>query len=220
MPVLKDNTPLCDLARKYETDKGGWHLRYGGGDSDTCHNYTPTYHLLLNSSRERTNRVLEIGVNAGSSLRMWRDYFPNANVYGLDIRKEVLFEEPRISCFFADQSNARSLEGAMEAIQLCEGQIGPVQFDLIVDDGSHEYDHQIVSMLTLLPYIKDTGFYIIEDMAYDCQPDIIARLVPEGYGWEALNTGVGIGKAHCDPNCPKCHGAEGERLLVIYRKRQ
>lgn len=212
-PLGPELTPLCALARKYESDKGGWHLRYGGGDSDTCHNYTPVYNALYTKFRTQVASVLEIGINSGASLRMWRDFFPNAQVVGLDIRRECLFSEERIRSFYADQNNPESLQQALVAI----GNGTTPSFDLVVDDGSHEYEHIVTSMKHLLPYVADRGLYIIEDVALDCQPQIVGAHVPEGYNYYAIPTGHGIGKAHCDPNCPHCHGTEGERLIVIKR---
>ena len=191
-------TPLCELARHYQTDKGGWHLHAG----DTCHNYTPTYHKLLAPVRETVKAVLEIGVNYGPSLRMWRDYFPNARIIGLDCNAECLFTDGRIECFAADQYNAESLEGALNLA-------GIDKYDLIVDDGSHFEHHQVFSANVLAPRLAPNGLYIIEDIDFDCKPE---RYLSQIHGYEAYaayNTGVGLGKAHC-----MCC-AEGERLLVL-----
>ena len=72
-------------------------------------------------------KVLEIGIYRGASLQMWRDYFPNAEIFGLDI-EEVHVPGPRIQTIRGDQSDADSLAEV--------GRHGP--FDLIVDDGSGE----------------------------------------------------------------------------------
>lgn len=208
MAEAHDLTPLCELAKKYETDKGGWHLRYGGGDSDTCHNYTPTYYRLLAPIRDSVTRVLEVGINAGGSLRMWRDFFPHATVWGMDVRPETMFSEDRIHTVIADAFSPSSLACALEAM-------GQPQFDFIVDDASHEFDHQWWTCNFLMPNLRRDGLYVIEDMCLDCQPEVLGAKIKPTYRWEAIDCGVGIGKAHCDPGCPKCHGFEGERLLVV-----
>jgi hypothetical protein len=191
-------TPLCELAKKHGTDKGGWHLLAG----DTCHNYTQLYDRLLMAHVDRVKSVLEIGVNYGPSLRMWRDYFPNARIIGLDCNAECLFHEERIDCFAADQYNAESLEGALNLA-------GIAQYDLIIDDGSHEEAHQVFSANVLSHRLAPNGIYVIEDIDYDCKPD---RYLSQIHGYEAytaFDVGVGLGKAHC--MCCK----EGERLLVL-----
>lgn len=207
-------TPLCELAKKHETDKGGWHYRYGGGDSDTCHVYTPFYYLLFGAFRTQVKSLLEIGINAGSSLRMWAEFFPNAKIFGIDCNASTMFSTDQITTMIADQNNPVDL---LNAIGACS-QLGGVPLDIIIDDGSHFEEHQITSLKTLLPFISDRGLYIIEDMQFDCQPERLGAHVPAGYEWSAINCGRGFGKAHCDPGCEKCHGVEGERLLVIRRK--
>lgn len=140
-------TDLCQLAVKYGTDKAGW--------------YTPVYDLLLSGRRQQVKRVLEIGVGTkeamkhvpnyqpGASLRMWHDYFPNADVYGADI---VPGEYTTLQL---DQGNAAQLT----TVGLQYG-----FFDLIVDDGSHDPHHQVLSAKTLVPFLTDDGLYIIEDV--------------------------------------------------------
>lgn len=201
---------LCDLARKYGTDKGGNHLIAG----DTCHNYTKIYDALLSDRRENVRRVLEIGVLYGQSLRMWEEYFPHASIFGVDSNADCQrYDSVRTRVFLADQSSEDSLHQMVDAIW---AKYGPGFFDLIVDDGSHVEAHQILTAKTLLPYLKPDGLYVIEDLDFDCQPQRYGdQLDLNRYKWVAYPCGQGLGKAHCHPNCPACHGAEGEFLLVV-----
>jgi len=199
-------TPLCELAKKYQTDKGGEHLIYGGVPGDTCHNYTPAYYELFKGRQNDVRRVLEIGVNAGGSLRMWEEFFPNAYIVGLDIRPEVLFDVGRIRGFVADQGNEESLLQVME-------KTGYSQYDLIVDDGSHEFHHQILSARTLLPFLGPEGIYVIEDIHIDCKPEIVMDQIPPEYVCEAIECPNGIGKAKCGCGC-----GGPENLIVIRRR--
>jgi hypothetical protein len=158
-------TELCKLGEKYLVDKTP---KFGG------HSYTPQYHALLSPLRKSTKLVLEIGVGniplmrsitgekykPGASLRMWRDYFPNAQIIGCDILPEVMFTDKNISTFVADQSNVGSLETLISNVKKFE------EFaDLIVDDGSHKEDHQVISFKTLWKLVKPNGIYIIEDIS-------------------------------------------------------
>jgi 8-demethyl-8-alpha-L-rhamnosyltetracenomycin-C 2'-O-methyltransferase len=200
----REMTPLCHLARHYATDKGGAHLQAG----DTCHNYTPAYHELFKDRREQVKWVLEIGVNYGCSLRMWKDYFPRAQIIGLDSNESCLFHEERIACFPADQFNERDLVDVVELL-------GKPELDLIIDDGSHEPAHQIFSAQVLLPYLERDGIYIIEDIDIDCQPQLIGNPVVQGmptkdWVWNPIPTGIGLGKARCPCGC-----GTGEQLVVI-----
>jgi cephalosporin hydroxylase len=95
------------------------------------------------------------GYARGASLKMWRDYFPNAAIHGVDIRPDALFEDDRIATHLCDQSRRDDLDALLRRI---EG-----QFDIVIDDGSHETEHQLTSAAALLPHVKAGGTYIIED---------------------------------------------------------
>jgi hypothetical protein len=203
---MRDLTPLCDLAAKYQTDKGGRHLHAG----DTCHEYTPVYWDLLKDRRENVRSVLEIGVNTGASLRTWREFFPNAMITGLDCETGCLFTEDRIRTLYAHQASPASLLAAMQHIPPEDP-----PFDLIVDDGSHKTDDQIVSMLTLLPFMARDGLYVIEDLIIDHAPWLVGAFVPvEDYTWEAIPCEIGLGKAKCGCGC------NGPEQLLVVRHRE
>jgi predicted O-methyltransferase YrrM len=139
-------TPLCALAVQYGTDKWGKHT------------YTTVYHNLFKDRREQVHKVLEIGVLGGASLRMWRDYFPHAMVYGIDNNRDALFTEDRITTVYADQHQLTDLEATI-------GTIGG-DFDLIVDDGSHFSDEQILTANFFKQYLAPNGVLIIEDVKF------------------------------------------------------
>lgn len=206
MAMPRNLTPLCSLADKYQTDKGGISTTYGGCPGDTCHTYTRAYYELLADKALSVKRVLEIGVNAGGSLRLWEEFFPYAQIVGLDIRQEVLFNAGRIRCYLADQSKAESLLEAIYNVSVIP------TFDLIVDDGSHELQHQLITMKTLLPFLEADGLYVIEDVGgIHCTPRTISDHVPVGFHATFVDCPDGIGKAHC----PVCGGPEA--LVVIRR---
>lgn len=143
-------TPLCELALKYGTDK----VREGDG---AHHDYTEFYHPFF---KDRTvNRLLEIGISRGGSLRMWKEYFPNAEIYGLDINRDLFFEEERIHCLYCNQGSTQSLQSVKE---LTGG-----SFDVIIDDGSHLPLHQVLTFQILYPLLNPSGIYIIEDVSCD-----------------------------------------------------
>ena len=54
-------------------------------DKNTVHSYLPLYQQLLIGKKETAKNVLEVGILHGGSIKMWNDFFTNANVYGLDI---------------------------------------------------------------------------------------------------------------------------------------
>ena len=158
---------LCSLAQAYNVDKcPNIKAKY------STHTYTPKYELLLKDIRLNVTSMLEIGIgnvglmsgiidnySPGCSLRMWRDYFPNAKIYGCDIVSSVLFQEDRIKTFYVDQSDPKSLKNLVTSISEFP------YMDVILDDGSHQKDHQEISFQNLWSFVKPKGgIYIIEDV--------------------------------------------------------
>lgn len=104
-------------------------------------------------------RILEIGVKDGGSLRLWRNYFWNAEkVYGLDINIECIrHADP--------DAGIHVIVGSAEHKYLLEEvatNYGP--FDIIIDDGSHLVSHQILAFQTLFPLLAPGGTFVIEDL--------------------------------------------------------
>jgi autotransporter strand-loop-strand O-heptosyltransferase len=147
---------LTILANKYGSDKGTVH-----GDK---HNFTETYEKYFKSFKDKKINILEIGVNDGSSLKMWYDYFPNATIYGIDIDDKSQFNNERINCVVVDQSKKENLEKFSKNIDLT--------FDIIIDDGSHHISDQQLTFGFLFPLLKDNGIFIIEDLHTSlCEPN-------------------------------------------------
>lgn len=137
---------LQALAAKYGTDK----LEHG---------YIPFYEQHL---PKEPKRILEIGVKEGRSLAMWAEYFPNAEVYGLD-----LFEENEISYVraFIDMHIKESrqhtvlVKGNQCDWKLLED-LRKLEFDVIIDDGSHNSRDQMMTFFGLF----NGKHYFIEDL--------------------------------------------------------
>lgn len=172
-------TPLCKLAYKYGTDKC----------PQLKHSYTPFYYQLLNGKKQKIKKVLEMGIgyfpgmpektvffdpglqrqyHRGASLYMWRDFFPNAQIYGADFYHETLFEDDRISTYLCDE---RKKEDLMELIKKTGSDI-----DLFVDDGNHNSRRQIFLAKNLMSQLQKNTIYIIEDVRF---PDNIVGALSE-----------------------------------------
>ncbi|RDH76167.1 class I SAM-dependent methyltransferase [Mycolicibacterium moriokaense] len=129
--------------------------------------YLPIYQSALT----RTERMLEIGVDRGGSLQMWREYLPKATIVGLDINpKAVRYDAPdqHVHVRIGDQADASFLEEVLD-------EFGP--FDTVLDDGGHTSSQMIGSFQYLFPRLKPGGVYIVEDVcanywtAYRDQPE-------------------------------------------------
>jgi len=92
----------------------------------------------------------------GASLRVWRDYFPNARIFGGDIDRDILFTEDRISTFHVDQTDPLSVGSMWSEIG------GGV--DLIVDDGLHQFEAGKTLFENSIAFLAKEGIYIIEDV--------------------------------------------------------
>ena len=114
------------------------------------------YERFLKEFRDQEPAVLEIGVLRAQSLCMWAEYFTRGRIVGIDIDPEAkAYERERVSIEIIDQSDAPALiDVALK--------YGP--FTLVLDDGSHIWDHQINALRALLPFVKPGGYYILEDM--------------------------------------------------------
>jgi len=101
-------------------------------------------------------RILEIGVGAGGSLQMWREYFgKKSKVYGLDINSECKdFEGAGIEILIGDQGNKECMESVADILR---------DLDLVIDDGGHYMHQQKITFDTLFPIINDGGVYVCED---------------------------------------------------------
>ena len=149
---------LDDLANKYNTDKG---TKYPGGSR---HGYAPIYESYLEKWKNNHIRLLEIGIcmeytEGGHSIRMWHEYFPNAEIYGFDIvdMKKLEKEMNRVKIYQGDQTKRNHFE-------LMYSYFGGKEFDFILEDGSHVHEHQMISFGHLFKYVKSGGYYILEDM--------------------------------------------------------
>jgi hypothetical protein len=131
-------------------------LRFGTDKASSGHGYLDFYESFLGHRRDEPLKVLEVGVAQGASLRTWEAYFPQATIIGVDIQAAARrFQRGRVLIELADQSNIEELTGLGVAH-------GP--FDLIVEDGSHMWEHQVTSLRTLFPFLRDGGTYIVEDL--------------------------------------------------------
>lgn len=117
-------------------------------------NYIPLYERYLTSRRLSAKSILEIGVLGGNSLRMWKEYFSNAQIYGVDINPKCINSiEKRIEIRIGDQNDEEFLK------------VLPWNLDIIIDDGSHKPIHMIKTFEYLFKEkLNRNGLYIIEDM--------------------------------------------------------
>jgi len=145
--IDKPYVSIKDLAYKYNVDKINGH-----------DNYMDFYEEYLLTRRFDIKNILEIGILNGASLRMWRDYFPNAAIHGIEYNDCKYLENEINNCkiYIGDQSDNIFLQSVIDESKC--------KFDIIIDDGSHQMQHQINTMKFLFNYIESDGLYIVEDL--------------------------------------------------------
>ena len=183
---------LFELVEKYGTDK-------------TLSGYTNTYSDLFTPIKDKVTSVLEIGLGTmmpeipstftgnkrlfehylpGGSLRVWRDFFPHAKIYGIDIAEDCMIKEERIKTFLFDSSESEK----------CKEELRNLDFDIIIDDGNHDPRYQIKTLRNLLPLLNENGYYIIEDLGgYPGHEELLIDCVDEfnelTKGYSVINKG-------------------------------
>lgn len=165
---------LTEIANHCGTDKGSI-VKAGSG-------YTLVYEMLFEPLRDRPINLLEIGLAIGGpevgvaaeravtdapSIRMWHEYFKKAHIYGLDISDFSALQTEWFTFFHVDCGKAD---------QLSKVAMAGVEFDIIIDDGSHASYHQQLTMKYLFPLLKPGGLYIIEDLGW--QPSAYESSLP------------------------------------------
>jgi len=148
---------LDELAIKHGTDKGTT------SPFPSTHGYAPMYDKILDKWRNKNIRMLEIGVcmeytNGGQSVNMWYEYFTNASIYTFDYADMKHIQNDRVFFFQGDQSDRSALTNMYN-------HFGSKEFDFILEDGSHNHDHQMISLGHLFKYVKSKGYYILEDIS-------------------------------------------------------
>ena len=127
---------LNEIGRRHGTDK-----------SDLHHGYLDIYERVL--PRQLRGSLLELGWLDGASVRTWREWLPHWEITGLDIdSKEPI---PGINFVQGKQDDPAVLDLLDE-------------YDVIIDDASHESDKTIASFELLWPHLKSHGLYFIEDI--------------------------------------------------------
>ena len=182
----KNNKQLTDLMNLFGSDKGG---------RNNHHNFASYYSEIFFHKRNDIKNFLEIGLgtndtsvlsNMGSngiplaSLRAWRDYFKNANIYGADIDKNILKNEDRIETFYVDQTDPITIKEMFK-------NIGKKKFDIILEDGLHEYNANICFFENAIEYLEPNGTYIIEDVYYKDQDKFIKYFENKNYNFSIID---------------------------------
>ncbi len=177
MTTLKINygsnkSELCEIGRKYDTDKSS--QRNNVSDTRHCHPYTLFYENLFKNKRNEKLTIAELGILEGASLRMWQEYFPNADIHGFEYNDSFInnfknnYDNSRITLSKINVNDVSSITSAFNDIT----------YDIIIEDTTHQFEDQIRVIENVYNHLKPGGILIIEDIfkSYKEQ-DYIDKLV-------------------------------------------
>jgi len=162
-------TELCQIMEFYGSDKGGT-------QPFLLHNYTQFYYPLFKNRQFENLNIFELGLGTnntsipsnmgkhgkpGASLRGWKKFFQNSNIFGADIDRDILFEEERIKTYWCDQTSPEAIKNMWNDKSL------PESFDIIIEDGLHTFEANKIFFENSIHKLKKGGVFIIEDIRYD-----------------------------------------------------
>ena len=129
-------------------------------DKGTVHSYIPAYESLFKGKRLDAIKVLEIGIGHGGSIKLWHDYFPNAEIHAINIESPNqppywFHHFPRITSYIQDAYTADTLKTFED-----------IKFDIIIDDGPHTEESQIYAAKHYSKLLNKGGILVIEDVKY------------------------------------------------------
>ena len=122
-------------------------------------NFTPVYEKFFEHIKHEKLDILEIGVAGGHSHASWYKYFPNSNIYGIDIKpeKELLYSGNRLKYYQFDILKKNQVDNFLKK---------GLKFDIIIDDSLHDFDAFIANLFNFFPTLKSSGLFFLEDFLH------------------------------------------------------
>lgn len=119
--------------------------------------YFPAYQRHLSKFIGKEVHIVEIGIQSGGSLEMWKSVFgPDTYVYGCDIDTRCkIYEDDHTKIFIGDQEQPEFWENLRSQVP---------RIDILIDDGGHTPEQQIATLGIMLEHLSPEGIYITEDI--------------------------------------------------------
>ncbi len=149
------NSSLCEDGKFLNTNKSPLNL------SGHRSGYTGLYYLLFSQLQNKELIIAEIGIEKNASTKLWRNFFVNAEIHGFEfddkkIQNALKDNLPNTHYHKIDVANPSSIDEAFRSTNK--------RFDIIIDDSTHLFDHQINIINNVYKYLKDNSILIIEDI--------------------------------------------------------
>src|SRR3984893_11749803 len=147
LPLANEINSLLKYFSEHREGRGIWKFNH----------YFESYERHFARFRGHEVHVLEIGIYSGGSLEMWQSYFgPGCKIYGVDIEPRCkVYETESVRVFIGDQADRGFWKRFKKEVPT---------LDIVIDDGGHIPEQQIVSLEELLPHLRPAGVYLCEDV--------------------------------------------------------
>lgn len=126
--------------------------------------YNRVYSRYVSHLRKEKLNILEIGIESGHSLVCWSKYFYNSNITGveIDITQNRNKKYNRLRLEYEEFNRVRIIQAdstIKDEWKKFEG-----EYDIIIDDGSHDPLDQVTTLKNAWPHLKKGGYYFAEDI--------------------------------------------------------
>tara|TARA_B100001093_G_scaffold518937_1_gene605670 strand:- start:823 stop:1572 length:750 start_codon:yes stop_codon:yes gene_type:complete len=155
---------LCILGGKFGTDKSPLN-RTGQRRS-----YTPVYDIIFEKFKNKKIKLAEIGIAESKSVKMWRNYFKKALIYGFDFDQKFINDGKKLKLpkTFYNHINVKSATSIRKSLKKLN-----TKFDIIIDDSTHDENDQIRLVLNSHKFLKKGGIIVLEDIeSYNDQVEL------------------------------------------------
>jgi hypothetical protein len=151
-------------------------------DKNTTHSYLDLYEELLKDKRDTAKYVLEVGIGDfcqknGGSLKLWREYFSNATIIGIDILPigrvlDELKNDNKVLLYTStDGYNANFVKSTFVN--------KAIYCDFILDDGPHTLLSQKIFIQLYSNILSSDGILVVENVQSIDHIPILSSVVPE-----------------------------------------
>jgi hypothetical protein len=198
-------TDLCNLGVKYPTDKSP----YNTNDALHKHAYTSIYNLLFSNIRYNNLKIGELGILENHSMLSWREFFPNATLYGYEwfddrLNKAIADNIENCTYIKMDVTNPQSIEEGLSN--------AGSDFDILMDDSTHIFDDQIKFINVAFKHLKAGGFLIVEDIFINAKEEDYSNAISHLSSY--FSSATFIFANHDLKHSPNW---DNDKLLVLHR---
>lgn len=159
---MTSNPSVLDaIGQSHNTDKASIFHRDKNNNRRPGHDYLRSYERFLAPFQHKKNlRIMELGAgpdwNCGASAFTWKEYFSSPEtitIVDIDPNANMLSQQG-FDVMIGDLGKPDFLD-TLKALP---------KWDIIIDDASHQWKHQVECFNALFPSLNSGGIYIVEDL--------------------------------------------------------